>query len=556
MALVTVSVLDALIRDTLAPYTLDSSPRAFAARYQSEKTFSKLKGVGGDKANERALQKFLTNCLRVKNFKLQTGSAVNEPLLGQFLYRSRRFFDSIDPDCFSPRSLHQRGGVGPGASVAAHGTDFLRKLYYGPVSATSLDVLHSYLRGCVTNPLDLAAAKRSLEVFGSVIDPSSRISFVEKTVDESRTIATEPSVNMFFQLAIGDVIRERLQVYGFDKRSTPQQNRLSAFEGSAFGTFATIDLSSASDSISLELCKMALPGYLYELLCLFRCETGLLPDGRAIRLPMISTMGNGWTFYLMSALLYCAVHAVCDLAGDSGDIKACSVWGDDIIVPVKLYGETVRLLDLLGFVVNREKSFNEGPFRESCGYDFYKGHFVRPVFIRRIDTVDSLYVAANRLAEWGAFQRIDVTPVLKFLVDALPHRYLVPRWQGYASGLKVPSTLARHLKTRWGSWRYEHLEPCAKSYDVTDEPVRARSLPTSVNPDGVHVALLSGTLRSGRVTERSLRTLRWRRVRSVTPFWDNRYDCYQEKLDWVLCPGWDANAERLWEEAWEQVLGN
>jgi hypothetical protein len=36
-------------------------------------------------------------------------------------------------------------------------------------------------------------------------------------------------------------------------------------------------------------------------------------------------------------------------------------------------------------VVNEEKSFSKGPFRESCGSDYFEGHNVRPYFVRKSD---------------------------------------------------------------------------------------------------------------------------------------------------------------------------
>jgi hypothetical protein len=538
-ALVMPCVLEAALESCLDSQSLGTESR-YAAEYLRKKIFSKY-GTGkiSKDAEDRALKKFSAGCVSVENFKIEAGDLFDELLLGHFRDRCSQFFGGIDPVDFSLPSLHQRGGVGPGASVAAHGTDFLRKFYYGPVSCTSRDVMHSYLRGCASNPLDLIAAKNAAEVFGWYVEDCSRISFVEKNVDEARTIATEPSINMFFQLAIGDVINRRLgQLYKWSKSSTPDLNRLMAYVGSRNGFFATIDLQSASDSIGLALCKYALPSYLYELLLLFRCSSSKLPGGQKIRLPMVSTMGNGWTFSLMTALLYCALHAVCDIVGDSDDIRSCNVFGDDIVIPYNLYRGTIRILKLLGFVVNREKSYSEGSFRESCGHDFYDGKFVRPVYIRRLDTINSLYVAFNRLAEWGAFHDVKLWPVLKLLAQQVP-RVFVPMHSDYASGFRVPSILSQSMLIKGGLWRYKRYEATPLTYDVSEEPVRARTLDPSVNSDGVFVSFLGGYLRNGKISERSERKVNWRLVKRITPNWDTR--------DAPPCPGWDQEAERRWK---------
>lgn len=545
-ALVALEALDALFQKTLSSH-VGEKDSMFAAEYQRKKVFSKFTtGSINPIAEKRALEKFLTHSLMVRDFKIGSNSFLDRHLLDNFRRRVWDFFDGIDIDCLSLPSLHKRGGVGPGASIGAHGTDFLRKLYYGPVSASSLDVLHSYIRGCASNPLDLAAAMRSLKVYGSNVSQCSRISFVEKNIDEARTIATEPSANMFYQLAVASVIDDRLfSVYRFSKAKTAFRNRNMAYLGSIGHGLATIDLQSASDSVSMQLLEF-LPGFWRDTLCHYRCEYSILPSGEVLKLPMVSTMGNGWTFSLMTAILYCALHAAVDVGGCSTDIKKCSVFGDDIICPTgTVYRCVIRLLALLGFVVNEGKSFSEGDFRESCGHDYFRGRFVRPVFIRRLDTISSLYVAINRFAEWGAFHSISVHRVLRRLTSAVPQVFIPPD-DDPASGIRVPSNCATKLVRR-GVYRYSRYEAVPISYDVTDEPVRARSLSPGVNPDGCFVAFLGGYLRSGRISERSEKKVRWRLANKVTALnWERHL---------IPCPGWDSETERRWKASLVGLVG-
>jgi len=60
------------------------------------------------------------------------------------------------------------------------------------------------------------------------------------------------------------------------------------------------------------------------------------------------------------------------------------VYGDDIIVPVHYVDHVIRELQSFGLVVNTNKSFWTGKFRESCGAEFYDGHDVSVVRQRRI----------------------------------------------------------------------------------------------------------------------------------------------------------------------------
>jgi len=84
----------------------------------------------------------------------------------------------------------------------------------------------------------------------------------------------------------------------------------------------------------------------------------------------------------LETLLFLALaRATCQyLEVTSNDV---SVYGDDIIIPVEAVPLFTEVLAYSGFTVNQEKSFSVGPFRESCGSDFFLGVDVRPVFIRR-----------------------------------------------------------------------------------------------------------------------------------------------------------------------------
>ena len=73
---------------------------------------------------------------------------------------------------------------------------------------------------------------------------------------------------------------------------------------------------------------------------------------------MVSSMGNGFTFELMSLILLGVTRFY---SANS------SVFGDDIIVPLDVAPEVVEAITGLGFLVNKRKSFFDGITRESCG---------------------------------------------------------------------------------------------------------------------------------------------------------------------------------------------
>jgi len=74
-------------------------------------------------------------------------------------------------------------------------------------------------------------------------------------------------------------------------------------------------------------------------------------------------MGNGFTFPLETLIFWALTRAVC------GSTATVSAYGDDIICPSDRAEDVIAVLTEVGFSVNLEKSFWNGPFRESCGSD-------------------------------------------------------------------------------------------------------------------------------------------------------------------------------------------
>jgi len=62
-----------------------------------------------------------------------------------------------------------------------------------------------------------------------------------------------------------------------------------------------------------------------------------------------------------------------------------SVFGDDLIYDKEMHETVLRVFPKLGLVINEDKTFAEGGFRESCGYDYYHGVDVRPFHLARSD---------------------------------------------------------------------------------------------------------------------------------------------------------------------------
>lgn len=158
----------------------------------------------------------------------------------------------------------------------------------------------------------------------------------------------------------------------------------------------TLDLSSASDRISMGLVRLLLPVKWSKALFPLRSRYVYLKDGSLHELQKFSSMGNSITFSLQTAIFGAIIVHAYRAAGLHW--KKWRVYGDDMIVVKRAASAVIHGLELFGFKLNAEKSFISGPFRESCGHDYLKGHFVRPFFIKKpIRNVRDLYKYINRL---------------------------------------------------------------------------------------------------------------------------------------------------------------
>lgn len=240
----------------------------------------------------------------------------------------------------------------------------------------------------------------------------SKLAFVPKDARTHRSIAVEPSLNMYLQKGIGLAIRRRMRRHWALDLTTQRRNQELAYRGSRDGTFATIDLSSASDTVSYQVVEKLLPPDWVALLRSCRCSF-TSDDGTPVFLQKWSSMGNGYTFELETAI-FAAIVREC-ISHDDWFAGNWAVYGDDIIVPTQDAKKICDLLAYFGFTLNSKKTFIDGPFRESCGADYFLGQPVRPFYLGEVDWL-SLCNYANWIRSfkrswsikrtWHAIQRL------------------------------------------------------------------------------------------------------------------------------------------------------
>ncbi len=366
---------------------------------------------------------------------------------------------------FDLEFITEHMAVGPGTAQKAVNTDFLSKLFEGPVSYTSEYLIPLYRSAIAKTNLWADAEHLRSSKFPFVKVKGGRIFFAKKNAEISRTCCTPSNLGLLFQMAAGAFIEQRLEKYfGISLSTQPDKNRELARIGSIDGSFGTTDLISASDSVAFQLFQGIQENNLLRYVMIqSRDEVAVLPDGSEVELKMMSTMGNGYTFPLQTLIFASAVKSVYEMMGLRPSAAATchpgetrfGVFGDDIIVCREAYNFTNRMITKLGFTVNEAKSFNTGSFRESCGSDYFAGRNVRGVYIRTLETPQQIYSAINRLNRWSALNGIPLHNVVRYL-GSLVRSVQVPPSAPDDSGIRVPfrATLPAVDNRYWYSYRY------------------------------------------------------------------------------------------------------
>lgn len=252
----------------------------------------------------------------------------------------------------------------------------------------------------------------------------NKVTYVPKTAQTHRAIAVEPMLNIYFQLGVGKTLRDRLRKVGLDLNSSWERNKNLARIGScgASGSpsnLATVDLSMASDTLAIELVRELLPPDWFDVLSILRSPNGLI-EGKEGPWAKFSSMGNGFTFELETLIFYALALSLAQVEGF--ETRMISVFGDDITIPSRLVDRFTDILRYCGFLINKEKTYVVGPFRESCGGDFFLGEDVRPFYLKnRLLQVKDLIFLRNsfwllrRKAGNLGLDPASITPIVDFI---------------------------------------------------------------------------------------------------------------------------------------------
>lgn len=216
-----------------------------------------------------------------------------------------------------------------------------------------------------------------------------QVRFVKKDSRGPRVISKEPYHQLRAQMAFFSWSSRTLELVSRCRINFVDQsvNQRLAKSSSIDGSNATLDLKDASDRIGYKLARHVFsnaPGVSYFLRN-FRSTHFELPSGRRGRLSAVAGMGSGLTFPLLAFFVQLSVCvAVVDRTGlPFEEVRSfVYVYGDDLIVPTRWVEYAFKGLEKSGLLVNHDKSYWRGPFRESCGGDYINGNECAPVRLK------------------------------------------------------------------------------------------------------------------------------------------------------------------------------
>lgn len=335
----------------------------------------------------------------------------------------RRILSCLLPP-FSWSDLRPKFGPGSVQERGIHGRiDKLRNLRYDPVIDRFL--LHGHI-GMYGYGADHGIQARKIIPDPSAWTPArgvssriARLMFVPKNLKTARSICMEPNTLMFFQQSI---MRRFLELIGSSSMSNfidiedQSRNQELCFHGSYTSEIDTLDLSAASDSLSLDLVRSVFPPSWQIPMIASRSHSAILPDGTIRSLKKFAPMGSALCFptqciIFASVCIYAACLYTYEVENVDIDFldwltdntievvvsrfsryfkgysryqfQPLAVYGDDICVDGRLTDTVKSILSRLGFTVNDSKSFcGSQSFRESCGKFYLDGNDITPLYFR------------------------------------------------------------------------------------------------------------------------------------------------------------------------------
>jgi hypothetical protein len=411
--------------------------------------------------------------------KVDYDEATNKEFLDRFVKTDLELLDAIDfDDVFTsklvaemrrmigqilcnedPLDIRPCHGSGATACRTSNSEKYHTLRYY-----SKLDDVFPYSEYFYYSATHLVDEMAQLEAAKESV-PMARVCLVPKDSRGPRIISCEPAELLYIQQGLMRKLYRAIETHpltaGQVNFTDQSINQSHAQMSSMDGLESTIDLSDASDRVSIDLVRAVFPPRWVEALEACRSESTLLPDGRIVKLNKFAPMGSSCCFPVEALVFWTCVQATNRMTKPLSRASTY-VYGDDIIVPSTFYEDTVYGLQKIGLIVNLSKSYFEGPFRESCGGEYHLGVDVTPVRIRKTlerqgsGLATCADLANNFVSKFGYDKAL---PLIQVIEEAVG--YVFPR-----TDLELPLTIRTNpracndvfLRRRWNSnfQRWEH----------------------------------------------------------------------------------------------------
>lgn len=220
-----------------------------------------------------------------------------------------------------------------------------------------------------------------------VYESFCEVLFVPKDSRGPRVISKERLEYVRMQMSYFDYMVHKLErvTRGRVRFKDQELHKRLAKDGSCSGEWATCDLKEASDRVPLRVVQSLFRNLPIRHFLEWRSQLAILPDGSKCYMKKLAGMGSGLTFPTMALLIHLTISTAISINYRIPYKKAASlvyVYGDDVIVPTKYYAVVQSALERVGLLLNKDKSFAQGDFRESCGGDFLRGFDVTPLRLK------------------------------------------------------------------------------------------------------------------------------------------------------------------------------
>lgn len=413
----------------------DASPAVLRTIRQVLLLVSKMDADTSEKRKRAAIEAFVTTD--------QTLEEVNLDALADFKMASKAllspFLADIETRLYNG-DWQPRHSSGSNADRSRYNERFSNRTW-----TERLDRVFPWWEDLAVSPREIVDLAGVVSILAPGHEPPVKVTLVPKTMKAPRVIAMEPNWMQFVQQGIFAVMSETLQLPRYRALARvfswldQVPNRVLARTGSIDGSFATIDLSEASDRVSLQLVETLLSNTPFLRECVLACRSpeALLPDGRTVRLKKFASMGSAlcfpiesMVFFIIEALAFADSEAMVPAALRIRGLPQMRVFGDDLIVPSSVARSLMERLETYGLKVNTRKSFTTGHFRESCGSDWFRGEDVSvfklraplPSSRRQIGAIDRAVSFHNMAYSHGWYRVAGVTETsLKRLFPDIPY---------------------------------------------------------------------------------------------------------------------------------------